>query len=178
MNNVRPRLTLLSKEQIQQTHQYALRILAETGVRVDSPPVVEMLEKTKQVEVQGRSVKMSVELVESAIQSAPSTIQMYDRQGNPVFNLGADRLRFGVGVTALYYQEPVNDTLELFTRQHMRDLTRLGSALPLYDVISTPGVVRDVPEHLGDLYGSRSILRTQPSRWCCWFRMNTILTLC
>ncbi len=154
MNNARPQLTLLNEEQIQQTHQYALRILSETGVRVDSPSVIEMLEKTGQAQVEGRSVKLSAELVESAIQSAPSAIQMYDRRGNPVFNLGDDRLRFGVGVTALYYQEPVNDNLELFTRQHMRDLTRLGSALPLYDVISTPGIVRDVPEHLGDLYGS------------------------
>jgi trimethylamine--corrinoid protein Co-methyltransferase len=113
-----------------------------------------MLEKTKQVQVEGRSVKMSAELVESAIQSAPSTIQIYNRRGSPAFNLGNDRLRFGVGVTALYYQEPDSDDLTLFTRQHMRDLTRLGSALPLYDVISTPGIVRDVPEHLGDLYGS------------------------
>ena len=79
---------------------------------------------------------------------------MYDRLGNSVFNLGDDYLRFGVGVTALYYQEPVNGNLELFTRQHMRCLTRLGSALPLYDVISTPGIMRDVPEHLGDLFGS------------------------
>ena len=184
MNNVRPQLMLLNEEQIQQVHGYALRILAETGVRVDSPSVVEMLRKTGQVRVQGRCVQLSPELVESAIQSAPSTIQIYDRRGNPVFNLGAalpvgyrdgvsrrvepvvsspkgetlskgnDRLRFGVGVTALYYQEPVNDNLELFTRQHMRDLTRLASALPLYDVISTLGIVRDVPEHLGDLYGS------------------------
>ena len=153
MNNIRPQLRLLNEEQIQQTHQYALRILSETGVRVDLPSVVEMLEKTKQVDAQGRSVRLSAELVESAIQSAPSTIQVYDRRGNPVFNLGNDRLRFGVGVTALYYQEPANDNLELFTRQHMRTMVRLGSALPLYDVISTPGIVRDVPEHLGDLYG-------------------------
>ena len=154
MNNVRPQLTMLNEEQIQQVHHYALRILSETGVRVDSPSVVEKFEKTKQVEVQGRSVKLSPELVEAAIQSAPSVFQMYDRRGNPVFKLGDDRLRFGVGVTALYYQEPVGDQLELFTRQHMRDLTRLGSALPLYDVISTLGVVRDVPDRLSDLYGS------------------------
>ena len=154
MNNIRPQLTLLNEEKIQQVHRYALRILSETGVRVDSPSVIEILKKTKQVQVEGRSVKISPELVESAIQSAPSTIQMYDRRGNPVFNLGDDCLRFGVGVTALYYQEPVSDNLKLFTRQHMRDLTRLGSALPLYDVISTPGIVRDVPEHQGDLYGS------------------------
>jgi trimethylamine--corrinoid protein Co-methyltransferase len=154
MNNVRPKLTLLNEEQIQQTHHYALRILSETGVRVDSPSVVELLEKTKQARVEGRCVKISSELVERSIQSAPSTIQIYDRRGNPAFNLGNDRLRFGIGVTALYYQNPTNDELVSFTRKHMRDLTRLGSALPLYDVISTPGIVRDVPEQFGDLYGS------------------------
>jgi trimethylamine---corrinoid protein Co-methyltransferase len=160
MNNVRPQLKLLNEEQIQQVHDYALRILSETGVRVDSPSVAERLgqtgpeRSTAQSKGDGRIVKLSPELVESAIRSAPSTIQMYDRRGNPVFILGDDRLRFGVGVTALYYQEPVNENLELFTREHMRDLTRLGSALPLYDVISTPGIVRDVPEQLGDLYGS------------------------
>lgn len=154
MNNVRPHLKLLNEEQIQQVHEYALRILSETGVRVDSPSVVEMLGKTGRVEVQGRSAKLSPELVESAIHAAPSVIQMYDRRGNPVFRLGEDRLRFGVGVTALYYQEPEEEDLMLFTREHMRDLTRLGSTLPLYDVISTPGIVRDVPERLSDLYGS------------------------
>jgi len=162
LNNVIPHLTLLTEEQILQIHQYALRILAETGVRVDSPSVLEMLGKTGLVEVQGRTVKISPELVESAIQSAPSNIQIYDRPGNPAFQLGTSqstlkgdqRLRFGVGVTALYYQEPVNDGLELFTLEHMRILTRLGDSLPLYDVISTPGIVRDVPEALGDLYGS------------------------
>lgn len=154
MNNVRPQLRLLNEEQIQQIHGYALRILSETGVRVDSSSMLERLEKTGQAEIQGRSVKLSSELVERAIHSAPSVIQMYDRRGYPVFRLGEDRLRFGLGVTALYYQEPEGESLELFTREHMRDLTRLGSALPLYDVISTPGIVRDVPEHLSDLYGS------------------------
>ena len=155
MNNVLPQLNLLNEEQILQVHGYALRILFETGVRVDSPSVVEMLERNGQARVEGRSVKLSPELVESAIQSAPSSIQMYDRRGNSSFCLGGDdRLRFGIGVTALYYQEPVNEELELFTRQHMRALTRLGSALPLYDLISTPGILRDVPEAASDLYGS------------------------
>lgn len=154
MNNVRPQLTLLNQEQIQQVHGFALRILSETGVRVDSPSVVDRLVKTGQVRVEGRSVKLSSELVESALRSAPSTIQMYDRRGNPVFYLGDDRLRFGIGVTALYYQEPVTENLEPFTRQHMRDLTRLGSVLPRYDVISTPGILSDVPPRFSDLYGS------------------------
>jgi len=154
MNNVLPQLKLLDEDQIQQVHQYVLRILSETGVRVVSPSVIEMLEKTGQAQVQGRTVKIFPELVQEAIHSAPSAIQMYDRRGNPSFRLGDDRLRFGVGVTALYYQEPVGDNLELFQRRHMRTMTRLGSHLPHYDVISTPGIVRDVPEALGDLYGN------------------------
>ena len=154
MNNVLPQLKLLTEAQIQQVHQYVLRILSETGVRVDSPSVIEMLGKTGQVQVQERSVKISPELVEQAIQSAPPVIQMYDRCGNLAFRLGDDRLRFGVGVTALYYQEPVGDNLELFTRHHMCAISQLGSSLPNYDVISTPGIVRDVPEAHGDLYGN------------------------
>jgi len=45
MNNVRPRLTMLTEEQIQDIHQYMLKILETTGVRVDSPPALDMLRK-------------------------------------------------------------------------------------------------------------------------------------
>ena len=45
MNNVRPRLTMLTQEQIQDIHQYTLKLLANTGVRVDSPSALEMLRK-------------------------------------------------------------------------------------------------------------------------------------
>ncbi|MGW8250144.1 MAG: hypothetical protein ACWGO1_05845, partial [Anaerolineales bacterium] len=44
-NLVRPRLSLLDPGQIDQVHQYALRILSETGVRVDSAPVRELLKR-------------------------------------------------------------------------------------------------------------------------------------
>jgi trimethylamine--corrinoid protein Co-methyltransferase len=154
VNNACPQLKLLTEDQIQQVHKYALQILFETGVRVDSPSVVEMLRKTGQVKIQERRVRFSTEIVEQAIQSAPSVIQMYDRCGNPIFRLGDDSLRFGVGVTALYYQEPASDDLVPFTRDHMRAMTQLGNSLPHYDVISTPGIVHDVPGKLSDLYGN------------------------
>ena len=158
MNNVLPKIKLLSEEQVYQIHRYALQILSETGVRVDLPIVIERLEKTGQVRICGTNVKIFPELVEQAIQSAPSTIQIFDRLGNPAFRWGDDRVRFGVGVTALYYQEPVEDNLVTFNREHMRAMTRLGSNLPNYDVISTPGIVQDVPEMLSDLYGNLDML--------------------
>ena len=158
MTTTKPIIKLLNEEQIQQIHLCALNILSETGIRVDSISVIEMLMKTGQVQVQDRIVKLSSELVEQAIHTAPSTIQVYDRNGNPAFLFGDDRLRFGVGVTALYYQDPVSDNLELFTRKHLRILTRLSSNLNNFDVVSTPGIVRDVPGPLCDMFGNLEMI--------------------
>lgn len=153
-NNVRPRLTMLTEEQIHQIHDYALRILIETGIRVDSPSVLNLMEGKLRLKAEGRTLRIPKEIVEEAVQSAPKTIEVFNRRGEPAFTLGADRLRFGVGVTALFYQEPFTDHLEVFTRSNFRDIVRLSSSLPLYDVVSTVGIVRDVRENLSDLYGS------------------------
>ncbi len=154
MNNVRPRLTLMNEAQIQEVHRNVLKVLSETGVRVDSPAILQMLERKLGLKSQDRIIKFPPEIVEDAIRSAPKTIDIYDRRGEHKLKLGEDRLRFGVGVTALFYQNPVDETLDIFKRQNFRDLVRLGSRLKHYDVISTVGIVRDVPEELGDLYGS------------------------
>jgi len=157
MNNVRPHLTMLTEEQKQDIHQYTLTLLATTGVRVDSPSALEMLKRTVGSSmVEDRTVRFPEGLIQWAIKSAPSQIQVSDRRGNESFTIGGeeDRLRFGIGVTALYYQDPATDTPELFQRKHMQDMVRLGNKLPHYDVVSTIGIVRDVPEYLTDLYGS------------------------
>jgi len=121
---------------------------------VDSPGILALLEQKLGLKSQDRVIRFPGDVVAEAIRSAPKSIDVYDRRGELKFRLGADRLRFGVGVTALFYQEPIHERLELFTRRNFQDLVRLGSALPLYDVISTVGIVRDVPEGLTDLYGS------------------------
>ncbi len=157
MNNVRPKLSMLTEEQIQEIHDHTMNVLETVGVRVDSPSALEMLKKKVGASmVNDRLVKIPRELVEWAIKSAPKQVQVYDRRGKPQFTVGGpeDRIRFGIGVTALYYQEPDTDTPVLFERKHMRDMVRVGNKLPHYDMVSTVGIVRDVPEHLTDLYGS------------------------
>jgi trimethylamine--corrinoid protein Co-methyltransferase len=154
MNNVRPRLTMMNEEQIQEAHRNVLKVLSETGVRVDSPAILRMLELKLGLKSQDCIIKFPPEIVEDAIKSVPKTIGVYDRRGEHKLNLGDDRLRFGVGVTALFYQNPVDETLDIFKRKNFQDLVRLGSSLKHYDVISTVGIVRDVPEVTTDLYGS------------------------
>jgi len=60
--------------------------------------------------------------------------------------------RFGVGVTNLYYQDPVDNSVVPFSREHVAIASRLGSTLPSFDVISTPGVPHDLPKEETDAY--------------------------
>ena len=154
MNNVHPQLTMMTQEQIHEMHRNVLKVLSETGVRVDSPSILQLLESKLGLKSQDRIIKLPPEIVEDAIKSAPKAIDVYDRHGEHKLKLGEDRLRFGVGVTALFYQSPIDETLDIFKRKNFQDLVRLGSSLKHYDVISTVGIVRDVPEGTTDLYGS------------------------
>jgi trimethylamine--corrinoid protein Co-methyltransferase len=157
--NVIPRLSLLTSEQIDQVHEYTLHVLETTGVRVDSRHALQLFEKRLgRGAVQDGRVRIPRQVVEWAIQSAPSTIDVYNRRGDFVFRLGDDRTRFGIGVTTLFYQDPITDELTPFARGHMAQMARLGGALPNYDVISTVGIVQDVPPELSDLYGSLEMI--------------------
>jgi trimethylamine--corrinoid protein Co-methyltransferase len=60
--------------------------------------------------------------------------------------------RFGVGVTNLYYQEPLTEEVAPFSRKHMETSVRLGDRLPNYDLISTIGIIQDYPPEVADLY--------------------------
>ncbi len=150
-NIARPRLTLLSDAQIEAVHEASLTILSESGLRVDS-------ERARRIYAAGGArieddrVYFHRELIDRALESVPANIDIFDRAGQPAFRLGDGETRFGVGVTNLWYQDPLTDELSPFARSHMESGMRLCQALPAYDVISTLGVLRDLPPQVADLY--------------------------
>jgi trimethylamine--corrinoid protein Co-methyltransferase len=151
--DVLPKLTTLSPDQIQYIHERSLEILQRAGVRVDSPRARRLLADAQGVKWASEDrALLGPELVEWAIQAAPATVDLFDRRGQFCFHLGEDRTRFGIGVTNLYYQDPLSDAIEPFTRRHMALSVRLGERLPLYDVVSTIGVLQDYPPETADLY--------------------------
>ncbi len=149
---VRPRITVLDERQVDLVHFSSLRVLATTGVRVDSAPARRILIGAGAKE-DGDRVLIPETLVERSLGAAPSSLEIFDRRGNPVFRLGdGAETRFGIGVTALNYQDPMTDEIEPFARRHMEAVVRLGQSLPSFDVISTIGVIQDTPADLSDLF--------------------------
>jgi len=158
-NLIQPTLTVLRPDQVQQLHDYSLRILSTTGVRVDSQDARRLFSRAiGPGAIAENRVRLPGEVVEWALSAAPATVDIYDRQGNHAFCLGNDRLRFGIGVTVLHYQEPVDDEVVQFTREHMTSMVRLGNTLPNYDVVSTIGILQDLPPQVADLYATLEMI--------------------
>ena len=161
MSEVKPEIKVLTREQIETIHNYSLEILSTTGIRVDSLQARKLFAKAPGVSDSDRIVRIPAQLVDRALKTAPSTVDIYDRRGNIRFQLGnckRPQTRFGIGVTNLYYQDPATDAVTAFTRKHMELSTRLGSALSGFDVISTIGVLQDISSELADLYGTLEMI--------------------
>ncbi len=149
----RPTLTLLSLEQIQRVHEAALKVLENTGLLVESDRARQVYAKgSGSIMIEDNRVKFKRDIVEWAIKAAPATYDVYNRLGEKVFTLGEGSTRFGNGVTNLFYQDPVTDGVTQFTRKHMEMGVRLAQSLSEYDVISTLGVLRDMPPQIADLF--------------------------
>jgi trimethylamine--corrinoid protein Co-methyltransferase len=153
-NIVQPNLIVIDQQQIKKVHEYSLQILSTVGLRVDSPEAQKLFTRAiGSNTVNGDRVRIPPDLVEWAIQAAPARIDIYDRKGELAFRL-PDQVRFGVGVTSLYYQEPETDRAVPFTRKHMAACVRLGNGLSSFDAISTVGIVQDVAPQVSDLYAT------------------------
>jgi trimethylamine--corrinoid protein Co-methyltransferase len=148
---VQPGLTLLSDADKAAAHASSLDILAQIGVRVDSAPARQVLRRAGARFLSDDRAVFPPELVAWALAAAPRTVTLHDRRGAPAFTLGRDRTRFGIGVTNLYYEDPLTGEIAPFSRAHLAASVRLGHALPEYDVVSTVGVLQDEPPGRADL---------------------------
>ena len=154
MVNVSPSLTVLTDEQKAQVHGYAKTLLATVGLRVDCPRAQTVFFDNGANDLGDGRIAIPGELIEEAIERAPSAIALYDRTGRAAFTLGAGQSqpRFGIGVTNLYYQAPDTDEVEPFTLAHMGKAVALGQTLGGFDVVSTPGIPQDQDSAVADLW--------------------------
>jgi hypothetical protein len=106
-NIARPRLTLLTNDQIEAVHEASLTILAKSGLRVDS-------ERARKVyasggaRLEGDRVYIHRDLVDAAIEFAPATIDISTGRTAGV-RLGDGETRFGA--SPALYQDPATDEL-------------------------------------------------------------------
>ena len=147
----RPKLRLLDPDQIQRIHSLSIRILEDTGIRVESKRALQVFSNSEGVRIEDHTVYLRKELVNHAIKLAPSEIEVFNKKGEHAFHLGPGHnheTRFGIGCTMEEKQ------VHLFTRSHMQHCTKLGDLLGNYDLRSTLGIPSDVPAEKSDVYAA------------------------
>ncbi|MCP4901117.1 MAG: hypothetical protein GY906_29455, partial [bacterium] len=141
---IRPHISVLNQQQMSVVHDHSIQILSSVGLKVDSQRAVQAFVQAGAT-VDDDRVRIPAKLVQWAINTAPTSIDIYDRRGNSAFELGdGAETRFGIGVTSLNYQDPMTDAITQFQRNHMETMVRLGESLPSFDSISTVGVIQDI----------------------------------
>lgn len=156
-NNVQPNLHLLNPEQINEVHINSVKLLEQTGIKVESKTARQLFEKSDAVKIKEDIVFIQRELIEQAIKTAPSNIEVFRKDGKSAFNLGtrqAHQTPFGIGVTNAYFQDIETNQIEPFSRKHMQHSAKLGDLLPNYDLVSTIGVPSEVQADKLDLYNT------------------------
>lgn len=155
MTQIQPKIEVLAPNQIDKVHVYALEILEKVGIRVDNEKARKLLLKAGGRLIDNNQISIDKELVSWAIDVTPSQIDIFDRSGNPAFQLNSQsnsETVFGLGVTNLFYQDPLDDSVNPFLREHVTKIARLANQLEAFDLISTPGAIRDYPAETADLY--------------------------
>ncbi len=133
---MRPTLNILSEEMIVRILDEAMRILAETGMEIRGARMRErMLGYGLKTDAGGERFLFPREVVERAIETAPSSFTLFDRDGQPHAELGGYNVNFVPGSSGLKILD------------HRSGETRLANSADFVEYVR----LADGMEHLGYL---------------------------
>jgi trimethylamine:corrinoid methyltransferase-like protein len=121
----------LSERDLRRVHAAALRVLDETGVRVESEEILGLLGDSG-----GR-----VDLGASRVRFSPTWVERFIEESER-YDWSTHRMRLGTwaGVYASAYLDPETDELRPFTEETFADYVRMGNALEPIDSVSNLGI--------------------------------------
>src|SRR5262245_37261019 len=98
---MRPTLSVIERPIIEQIVDQAFVVLENSGVLIEDPHALERLKKVGLNVNENNRVIYQRETVEKALKSAPSSLTLHDRDGNPVKVLEKDNVHFVPASSAL-----------------------------------------------------------------------------
>ena len=141
-------LRTLELKQIEALHSAALHILNEVGVLVHHEEAVALLSGAGAPVEKGNRVYFPAALVERALRSAPSSITLYDRSGEPALLLERSNVYFGAGSDTLIYLDPFTGERRPWQSKDVAGAVRLVDALPNLDFVMSMGLLSDVDKRM------------------------------
>jgi trimethylamine--corrinoid protein Co-methyltransferase len=132
---IAPKLTILSEDAKQAIHEAALTILEDIGMKILHPVALDRLRSAGCPVENEYLVKIPSDLVLQSLDSPPSNIEIYDRLGNHVMDLGGRRSYFGTGSDLIYAHEADTGKRHQCVLEDIGIAASVSDALPNIDFI-------------------------------------------
>ena len=156
----RPVVRLLTTGFIDRIIEEAKDVLEKTGVWVENKEGLELLGNGgARIDRGKEKAFISRRLVEESLKSVPSSVKIYDRNGNPHMNLEGDNIYFCAGGDAVkIWDSDLGQLREPLTEDQI-NYVKLVDALDDIDAQGAALVVTDVPKEIMDRYQIFHFLR-------------------
>jgi len=147
-----PQFKTLTKDQLKRIHLASLEILRRTGVEMLHEGARELL-RSRGAIVDGSRVRIPADLVEWALQIAPSRVVLCTRDdGMPAMYLEDGRSYYGTGSDTRYIIDPDTGERRLTCKKDVEDMARLSDCLPHIDFLMSMGIASDVTVGISDVH--------------------------
>lgn len=165
---------VLHNDQCEVLHYAVLELLSDTGVIIQDKKALDLLKKAGAF-VDGKLAKIPASLVEKAIRTAPSTMALYDRNGNRKMRLEGDNFYFGPGPSTTYTIDPYSGERRYPKKQDTINAAKIMDALPNIDFVMDFGTIKDVPTEVADIHMLQAMLENTTKPIVHWgFNSNNL----
>jgi trimethylamine--corrinoid protein Co-methyltransferase len=141
----------LGPQECEQIHLASLEILERIGVDVHDEKARDILVKGGAAS-DGLRVRLPAYLVARALETAPSTLTLYDRKGKVAIRAGKYNSYYGGGSDCLNILDHHTGQRRRPVLTDVRDASRLMDALPEIDFVMSAFLPEDVDQRIYDRY--------------------------
>ncbi|HEY3311756.1 MAG TPA: trimethylamine methyltransferase family protein [Anaerolineales bacterium] len=157
-SNGMPQFRKLSDEKLDRIHAASLEILEKTGIRLFEPQALELL-KSKGVTVEdGNRVRIPSNLVDWALSTAPKSVTLYNRRGEPALQLQGNNMYYGTGSDCPNVIDPRTGERRPGLLSDIVDATVVCDALPNIDFLMSFCIANDLDPRTYDRHQMRAML--------------------
>ncbi len=137
---------ILSTEQINQVNEYSLRLMEEVGCKVQCDEALDLLARAGCDVTNPDRVRIPRRAVAEALEAAPGSIEVFNRDGEPAMELKAGSCNYGTGSDCPTTIDLETGERRACLKEDVRRLARFSDALPNIDFVMSFGIAYDAPK--------------------------------
>ena len=150
---MRPRIQVLEEAMVDRVIDEALSVLATQGVLIEDPDARGKLEAYGlPADPETNRIRMPRAVVEQALASAPSSLTLHDRDGEPHAVLEGDNVHFVPASSALRILDRRTEQVREPNSADFVDYVKIGNGLKNISYLSTAFIPKDIPQDMADAW--------------------------